>query len=752
MRDTRPAGRLLLTTVAATALLGIAPALAVDEIIVTAQKREQSLQDVPIAVSAFDSTTLMNAGVRDIRELVALAPSLVLTSSASEAAGAVARVRGIGTTGDNPGLESAVGIFIDGVYRNRTNVGLTELGDVERIEILRGPQGTLFGRNTSAGLINIVTKKPSLSESSGYGEVSYGFEYDEFRAAAGITAPLVTDILGGKLDVVYHERDGYIEDVNSSRRFNDRSRYLVRGQLQYEPTADFSLRFIADFSDREENCCASVTSTYGATVPIIDGLAGSHGHDGIVQRSGIFVRQTAVTPGRGYQQDVTEWGLSGEANWDLGFGTLTSITAYRDWDAKRSQDIDFSGADILYRDEDGYTTHFKTFTQELRLAGKWDRLDWLVGAFVSSETLELNDAIKTGADFEVYLDTLLMGALATATGIPLGMNFTTGGGGVRNHFDQDADSWALFTHDVFAITDRLDLIAGVRYTSETKELDASVYNNNPACLAAYSQVLMGNATAMAVIGNICIPFFNSFHNGNAPSFNTPGIYTDENTEREWSGTIGLAYDVTPNWLVYGSYGRGYKGGGYNLDNAGLDNPLTGATAEATDLAFKPEFVDAYEIGSKNSFFNNELTINTALFYEDFSDFQLNTFNGVNFVVQNLEEATSTGVEIEAIGRPTDGLVLLGGVTYADTKYGDDLGTSSVAQPLKDRQLTNAPLWVLTAAVSYKFPLWNTGLSGLVHLDGRYSSGYNTGSDLDTEKEQKGFTVPAGSASSPMTAR
>ena len=190
----------------------------IEEMIVTATKREQSIQDIPVAVSAFSGELLKNSGITDARQLVGLAPSFFLSSSASEAAGATARIRGIGTTGDNAGLESAVAIFIDGVYRNRSNVGLTELGEVERIEVLRGPQGTLFGRNASAGLVNVITKQPEF-ELGGYGEATYG-NFDQLRFAAGITGPIVEDVLAALIDAVYFELDGFLDDAVTGDEFN----------------------------------------------------------------------------------------------------------------------------------------------------------------------------------------------------------------------------------------------------------------------------------------------------------------------------------------------------------------------------------------------------------------------------------------------------------------------------------------------------------------------------------------------------
>lgn len=208
------------------------------EIIVTATRREEQLSDVPLAVSAISGQALQNSGVTDIRALNQLAPSLIVSGATSES-NFTARVRGIGTVGENPGLESSVALFIDGVYRSRTGVGLSELGEVERVEVLRGPQGTLFGRNASAGLLNIVTKKPSF-DFGAYGAATYG-NYDYLRLEGGVTGPLISDKLAAKLEGVYMKRDGFVKQATPGEPdVNDRDRYLLRGQLLFEPSSDIS--------------------------------------------------------------------------------------------------------------------------------------------------------------------------------------------------------------------------------------------------------------------------------------------------------------------------------------------------------------------------------------------------------------------------------------------------------------------------------------------------------------------------------
>ena len=313
------------------------------DIVVTAQGRSQILQDVPLAISAVSAESLQNSGATDIRALNQLAPSLLVSSTGSEANGS-ARIRGIGTVGDNPGLESSVAVFIDGVYRSRSGIGLNELGEIERIEVLRGPQGTLFGRNASAGLIHIISKRPNMNEFEAFGALTYG-NYDYMRADAGVTGP-IGDTLGFRLDGVWLQRDGFYNDVNNNTDVNDRDRFFVRGQLLWEPSDALQVRLIGDYSKRDEKCCGAVYVTREFN-PLIGNLnepaspLNSPNGNNIINVlldlgqepeafDNMFSRNIYVTPGRSYAGETEDKGVSLQADYDFGGATLTSITAYRD--------------------------------------------------------------------------------------------------------------------------------------------------------------------------------------------------------------------------------------------------------------------------------------------------------------------------------------------------------------------------------------------------------------------------------------
>ncbi len=758
---------LLLSTAIVSALgIGLEAALApaaaqdeaiIEEILVTATKREQTLQDIPIAVTAFNDQMLQKAGVTDMRELTQLSPSLFLTSSASEAAGAVARIRGIGTTGDNPGLESAVAIFVDGVYRNRTNIGLSELGAVERIEVLRGPQGTLFGRNTSAGLIHVITKSPT-DELSGYGEASYG-NYDAIRVAAGLSAPLVEEKLAARVDGVYLQRDGFFKDKVTDEDYNNRDRYMLQGQFVATPNDDLRIRFLVDYTDRDEDCCAAAVIRPSAVSNAMIGVLGAQFGSGALPGESPYDRRSATSPGRGFQQDVQDWGASMQIDWDTSFGSLTSITAYRDWENQRSQDVDFTSLDLVYRDEDGYTQDFETFSQEIRLNGKWGVLDWLIGGYYANEDLKLEDAIRFGTQFTSFADLLvdladgIPGNGQTAGGAPWpGYNaltalvtggaitqaFPAGNGVILDSFDQNSKNWALFTHNIIAVSDTVDLTLGLRYTEERKKLDALATTNNPTCLALV-QAAQGGLIPASLTQLPCAPFW-------SPLLNVDG--SDKRKEKKFSGTAALNFRVSEELSTYASYSRGYKGGGFNLDRAGM---VQGA-ANVTQLQFEEETVDSFEVGAKYRNANGRINMSGALFYADYNDFQLNAFNGTSFVVVNLPKARTYGVEVEGIWYPTDDLTFTGGLTYADTQYGKKgfdgalFAPPSAGNPLggafwqlPGNTLTNAPKWSITGGATYQHPIGNS-LSILLHLDGRYTSKVNTGSDLDLEKVEDGVFV------------
>ncbi len=753
-------------------------------ITVTAQKREEALQDVPIAVTVLDEQLLQDTGVRDIKDLQLLVPGLTVTSTQS-AVQTTARIRGIGTVGDNPGLESSVGVVIDGVYRPRNGVGFGDLGQIQRIEVLKGPQGTVFGKNTSAGVINVITRRPSYTTEV-EGELTVG-NYNALGASASLNTP-VGENAAFNIYAAKRKRDGFMDvrtgaGPRTETDDYDQNFHSLRGQLLFQPTADFDINFIADFTSREENCCTAVTIArentpglpFNAPQQVINALAGGEGVSPTVDP---FAR--IAYSNRSTEQDIKDKGISAEANWFtpwLGEAELTSITAFRTWEAINGLDFDFSTADLLYReaDPDESFTGFETFSQEFRLTGATDNVDWMVGMFYADEDLDRHDSYRIGAAYEPYLSTLVLGGLAAqlaplgitvdqsnpalffsqVSGQPFGTNFA--GLGALDTYEQNSRSFALFTNNTWHATDALALTLGLRGTRESKTLDA-IYSNpngsvgcgsalaNPAGRVGAALTARGIPFAALpqpvqerivgeVVGAMCLPWANALHNGR--------VTHQEREETEWSGTLKAAYRWNEQVMTYLSAARGYKAGGFNLDRVQSSNGLSSGTLGVTpvdDTSFPGEFVDSYELGARTTWADGNLLLNATLFHQTYTDFQLNSFLGTSFVVRAIPEVVSQGVDAEAIWQTgIDGLLLQGGVMYADTQYGNDPLPDADLFLLPGSHASFAPLWSSTGALTYEQDL-GSNLLGRFNIGAKYTSDFNTGSDLDPQKKQEAYTV------------
>ena len=409
----------LLTTSAAAATLACALPVhaqtdSVGEIVVTAQKREQGLQQTPIAITVLSADQLNAAGVHDIKDLTVLTPGL-LVASTSNTTYTTARIRGVGTVGDNPGLESSVGVVVDGVYRPRNGVALGDLGELSRIEVLKGPQGAVFGKNTSAGVINVTTARPSFDFGAN-GELTVG-NYGAVGGAASVTGAIVDGKLAGRFYVADRQRDGFYKvdtgaGPRSEHRDDDQDFYTFRGQLLFTPSERFELRLIGDYTRREENCCVGVQLVVGPTARYLAGLAPD---GGVAQTANPDAR--LAWSNRNTHERVKDGGVSAEATYKLTDAVkLTSLTSWRRWDAVLGQDWDFTSADVAYRPDDGsFANRFTTFTEELRAEGTAGRLDWMGGGFYANEDLDRNDRFLYGADYERYLSLILTGSASTTS-------------------------------------------------------------------------------------------------------------------------------------------------------------------------------------------------------------------------------------------------------------------------------------------------------------------------------------------------
>lgn len=758
-----------------------------EPIIVTATLRAMDVQDIPLAVTAVAPEALERQGVNDIKNLASISPSINIQSSQTETQGTSIKVRGVGTTGNNTGLESSVGVFIDGVYQSRPGVALGDLVDIERLEILRGPQGTLFGRNTSAGALNVSTKRPSLSTTEGFVNASYG-NYKFMNLQGGVSLPVVQDVAGVRLSGTWRKRDGYLKSPTGAES-NDRDRYMLRGQLYIEPNADVSIRLLADYAKTDEQCCEAVIvrETELAPFSAFHGLAS----DGVDQ-SGLSALKNLSINGGPYKNGSKQWGTSAELKWDLGGAKLTSVTAYRKFDSSSTTVGGFTANDT-YTVGNGAPTsrpgilpsgdHIKTFTQELRLQGTAvnDRVDWLVGGFYSSEKIRADQTMTLNADFQrtgsafnfanaAGVNPLFALTALGNAGVPVNAN----GNYAENRFLQDASSYSVFTHNVISFTDKLSLTLGARYVNETKDasfnqLAGTTGAGASACQASVNGVLTGGVPAplrAGMIGLNCFPFATSVAltapaavGGGLASAKLPlpRVWAQEFKDDEITYTAQLGYKANEDLLLYAGYSHGFKSGGFNLDpqSATLQNSAAILGGLATpggpvivapvyaDPSFKSEKVNQIEVGVKATLFGS-IKANLALFDMKMSDFQVLEFTGVQFLTFNVNSARSTGAELELFGKLSDNISANVSATYANARYpgncADGVAAAALGSTLRlcGQDLTNAPKFAGVVGMTYDGPLNDSGWNLLVNGNVNYSDSRTTRT-IDTDTN--GLPVP-----------
>jgi len=696
-----------------------------DEVIVTAQRRAQAIQDVPIAINAFSADQLEASSIGDISDLQAITPSLFVNTTGSAASDATIRIRGVGTTGNNAGLEGAVGVFIDGVYRSRSGMALGQLADVERIEVLRGPQSTLFGKNTSAGALSVITRSPDFAGVAGGGSLNFG-DPNMLGAGAYLNLP-VSDNLALRFTGGWDARDGFIENRNTGNFNQDMDRFFVRAQALWEISSNADLRIIYDVSEVNNNGNTAVRARHqGARAATINILEANRGTS--LTAAGSFDSNSLNGDP---SNDARDNGISAELNWDISPSvTFTNVIAYRDYDRTAIGDTDFTGADVLNAfGTEGYTT----FSNEFRFVGESGRLQWLAGGFYSEETVSAFTRLEFGEDTGSYICGLFtantVASCFNATGfqpasIPTSFigdanfnpNQVIAGEGSEGVFGVDSESWSVFAQGTLALTDRLSATLGLRYIDEHKE--------------GFGDNTIDNTVA------------NSDNNSLPPFLGLVNDFTAQVDDTALTGTFNVQYEFTPDLMAYASYSRGYKAGGINLDrtSATVVTPLTGPQPVA-DPTFDEETSDNMEIGIKSQWFDRSLGLNLTAFHTEFENLQILSFTGLAFIVETMPEATTQGVELEGYWEPVDDLIFNFGVTYADTEYGAGaLLTQSLPNPpinLTGLHFTNAPVWSGSLGMGYRWTVAND-LDGYFRIDGFYGTERSTSSAQGADKEQEGY--------------
>ncbi len=719
-----------LTASAAALAILTAPAFAQDsiedEIIVTATKRATTLQDTPVAVTVTRAETIERAEINDILDLQSVVPSLrvdqLQTSTNTNFI-----IRGFGNGANNPGIEPSVGVFVDGVYRSRTSANIGNLPNLERVEVLAGPQSTLFGKNASAGVISIVTQAPQFTQE---GKASVGLgNFGLFQGDAYITGP-VSETLAYSIGGGFQKRDGYFDRVGGDgESLNDRDRWNLRGQLMFEPSDDTTLRLIGEYSTLDELCCGTSTFVNSPTAGILLGIGGGNQVQGSPEDPYARVAFLDKTP----ENELSDYGLSGQLDHDFGNGlSLTSITAYRINDTFSDIDADFTTLNIL--DSNETDTKIDTFTQELRLTSNYDgAFNFQIGGFYFDESVVVENTLGYGTDIRAYVDVLSNGALGVIEAFDPSLDagdLFSDDVFIRESFTQDDETYSVFGTVDYEVTDRLTLTGGLNYTDVRKEVTGSTVNNdvfsdldlatNPGVSALTQGIIAQSFGADPTMDPIAGAFFATFGTPlTAASFGglpapargafvsaiQPGVASQlfglqfqpqflafpnavedgvrEDDKLTWS--IRGNFEATDDLSLYASVATGFKASSFNLSRdsrpfltdapnlsaAGiLPNNFTPATGRNFGTRFAdPEEAIVYEIGAKARF-GSLATMNLALFSQTLEDFQTNAFVGAAFVLTNAGETRVNGAEVQGRIFAMDGLTFDYAATLLDAEYTD----------------------------------------------------------------------------------
>ena len=667
-------------------------------IIVTATKREQTLQEIPISVSVTSGETIERSQVRDLIDLQTLVPSLKVGQLQSSA-NTNFIIRGFGNGANNAGIEPSVGVFIDGVYRSRSAAQIGDLANIQRVEVLRGPQSTLFGKNASAGIISIVTKEPQFEFGGGV-EVSYG-NYDAMVVRGNVTGP-IGDTLAVAVEGNFNKRDGYINVVNLGTKSNDRDRWGVRGQILWEPSATVKLRLIADYDKIDEVCCGVANVFNGPTGAAVGALGGN------IDRNKPFSYNTF----QNFESinDIKNYGFSGQVDWDLTDQlSLTSISAYRAVRSSTNQDSDFTSADLI--GSNFADTTIDTYTQELRIASSFDGpLNFLLGGFYFKEDIDISSGLTFGRDFRNYANLLSGGAyggnealIRLLNGLPAATpttQFGAQGQGRTENFDYKDTAYSIFGQVDFEVIDGLTLTGGFNYTKDKKTVASN--NTSTDVFSGIDLVRTGvNAGVPAVVA--ANPTFNPFLGLRPLQFLPPflnypnAVESGKTSDSDWSYTLRASYKFDERISGYVTYATGFKATSFNLSTDSRPFPtdfIPGSSAQSPAPAASPirsaglavnnlttgtryagpEDAVVYEIGLKGQF--DGFGFNLALFKQVLKGFQSNVFSGTGFVLGNAEKQSTKGMEIDATISPASGLNFTASYTYLDPKFDTFTGGSA----------------------------------------------------------------------------
>ena len=760
-----------------------------NQIIVTASKREQTLQEVPISVSVTSGETLEQAQIRDVLDLQTVTPSLRVSQLQTSSASTFI-IRGFGNGDNNFGVEPSVGVFIDGVFRSRSAGALSDLNNVQRIEVLNGPQSTLFGKNASAGVISIITREPQF-DFGGSVEASYG-NFNNLFLRGDVTGP-ITENIAFSIDGSYQKRDGTAEIVNLGVDQNDRNRWSARGQLLIEPSADFKIRAIADYSRIDEVCCQVGTVVAGPTAPALNLLGGQ------IQTFDTFFDRTAnlnIVP----ENKVNNYGGSIQMDYTTGALSFTSITAYRELDNFFRSDIDYTAADIANEQRDQAV---ETFTQEFRITSDFDGpINFLLGGFYFDEKISQTSQIENGSQIRDFFEILAGGNPADVlTGAPSVFNGVEQALGLpqesifltplltNENFSMENTAWSVFGTVDFEPADGLVFTAGFNYTDDSKDFALSQNSFDPlANINLVDAVIVGQiaAATMTPPGNIGPAQIAAFQAANPAAFAAiaaaatnpaqnpllalqpfqfqppflaiPNAVEDGRTrDDKFTYLLRAAYQISNEVNLYASYATGFKASSVNLSRdsrpLGTDfvagprgssilapsSPIRDAGLAVPNLVSGtrfagPEEAEVYEIGMKAQW--EGFGFNLAIFDQTIQGFQSFAFTGTGFALRNAGEQSVKGFEFDATIRPTDGLVLTFATTYLDPLFDSFVG--SVVGDLSGQTPAGIPEWTIATSATYTHE-WDSGTRLITRVDYNHESNVDINNGLPTFNAALGNT-------------
>ncbi len=604
--------------VSAAALLApVVAQAAITEMVVSAERREEGIQTVPIAVSAFSPDTMENLGIDSAIDLGAAVPNLKTTQVTGGTSAIQLSMRGANV--QIPGLntsESPVGIYTDGVYRGRMSAANLEYLDVERIEVLRGPQGTLYGRNTLAGAINVVSRTPG-DESWASAKVGYG-SWETFEVGGSVGAPIKEGALAGSLAVQYGERnDGYIDNPTLGDR-GAYENYAARAKLHYYGDDDIDITVSAFVESSESDGYNAIPYSTATQMPLVDFY-------------------TNLTPSDSLNDSDTDvWGFSADASLNISDSvTLRSITSYQD--IEDSFAMDLSGAGFILVDSDA---QMDQFTQEVQLLGSGESLDWIIGLFFMKEEGSQSYGVS---DWPIIA-----------------------GGPFVENTASDTTSIALFAEGTYAVTDRLSVTAGIRWTEDDKEFEYAVISASP------------------------------------------DDFTLDESFVSVTPKIGVDFQLNDDILLYATASSGFQAGGFQT--------LTFGNSTNARLFYDPMNVISYEVGMKGDFLDNRLRINGNVFFAQYEDLQATVPLNFGFPQLNVGDVDVTGVELEVVAEPVDGLDIFLTAGYAD----DDIDSTLLASDIK---LPALPETTARIGFNYERPMGNNNLAVKFGADHEYSDSY-----------------------------